>query len=80
MITGVVLIKVERLKEKFAYDEIKNIKEVKDIHNLLGLFDIYIKIECKNHEELSKIVIGKIRSIDGVLETKTLPAVQYEVM
>lgn len=80
MSTGVVLVKVERLKEKFVYDEIKNIKEVKDIHNLLGLYDIYAKIECKDHEELSKIVIKKIQRIEGVVETKTLPAVEYEVI
>ena len=77
MVTAVVLIKVEPLKEKRVFVELQKIKGIKDLHQILGMYDIYMKIVCNTYEELSKIVLDDIRNIHGVLDTRTLPEAQF---
>lgn len=35
-------------------------------------YDMIAKIRTENHEELGKFVLHKIRSLEGVIDTKTL--------
>ncbi len=77
MVTAVILIKVEPLKEKRVYQELQKIKGIKDLHQILGLYDIYLKLDCTTYEELSKIVLDQIRNIPGVVDTRTLPEAKF---
>jgi DNA-binding Lrp family transcriptional regulator len=43
---------------------------------LFGEFDLIAKIDAEDFEELGEIVFKKIRSIKGVIDTKTLTGVQ----
>lgn len=80
MVTAVVLIKVETFKEKQVFSELQGIKEIKDAHQILGLYDIYLKIVCDTYEELSTIVLERIRNIPGVLDSRTLPEAKFTTM
>lgn len=77
MFISLVLIKTEIGKENEVEDKIHEISGVREAHLLFGVYDISVKIECNSIEELTHIVIDKIRRIPGVKETKTLPGVQY---
>ncbi len=77
MLVSLVLIKCETGKETEVEEAIHKIKGVREAHLLFGVYDISVKVECENIEELTKIVIDEIRRIPGVKETKTLPGVQY---
>jgi DNA-binding Lrp family transcriptional regulator len=77
LVTAVILIKVEPLKEKRVYRELQKIGGIADLHQILGLYDIYLKIECETYEELSKIVLDEIRNIPGVVDTRTLPEARF---
>ena len=72
MATGFALLSISPLHEKTVYERLKTIKEVTEIHPLFGEYDILVKIECPDMDSIGDVVINKIRSTKGVVDTKTL--------
>jgi DNA-binding Lrp family transcriptional regulator len=56
-----------------AYRELKKIEEVKELTPLFGEYDLIARVEARDFNVLSRIVLNKIRMIPGVLDTMTLP-------
>ncbi len=71
-----VLISTVPGKEMEVYEKISKIKYVVEIHPLFGEYDLIVKIDVKDFSELGKIVIEKLRTIDGVIDTKTLTGIK----
>ncbi len=74
---GFILISTAPAKEHQVYNELLKIKEIIELHPLFGEYDLIAKVEAKDLEELGKIVVEKIRSIDGVADTKTLTGTKF---
>ncbi len=72
MAIGFALLSISPLKEKEVYEKLNTITEIVEVHPLFGEFDILVKIECRDIDEIGSIVISKIRSTNGVMDTKTL--------
>ena len=72
MATGFALLSISPLYEKSVYGSLKNIQEITEIHPLFGEFDILVKIECSDIDHIGEVVIQKIRSLKGVVDSKTL--------
>ncbi|EQD36384.1 transcription regulator, partial [mine drainage metagenome] len=49
---------------------------VVEVHPLFGEYDLIVKIDASDFSELGKIVIEKIRTIEGVIDTKTLTGIK----
>ncbi|MCL4325620.1 MAG: Lrp/AsnC ligand binding domain-containing protein [Candidatus Thermoplasmatota archaeon] len=77
MVVGFVLISTSPAKEHEVYDELKTIKDITELHPLFGEFDFIAKVEAENFDTLGKVVVDKIRSISGVIDTKTLTGIQF---
>ncbi|MFP3318354.1 MAG: Lrp/AsnC ligand binding domain-containing protein [Thermoplasmata archaeon] len=77
MAIGFVLISTAPGKEHEVYDELRKIKEIIELHPLFGEYDLIAKVEAKDFNELGKIVVDKIRSIPGVIDTKTLTGIKF---
>jgi len=77
MALGFVLIKISPRREKEVYDTLSSIEEVEELYPLFGEYDLIAKIVVKDFEQLSEIVVKKIRSVEGVLETKTLTGAKF---
>ncbi len=77
MALGFVLIKVSPMREREVYEKIANLEEVEELYPLFGEYDLIAKVVVKDFEELSDVVINKIRPIKGVLETKTLTGARF---
>lgn len=77
MALGFVLIKIAPGKEKRVYERIASLKEVEELYPLFGEYDLIAKVVVKDFEELSEVVVNKIRSIEGVVETKTLTGAKF---
>jgi DNA-binding Lrp family transcriptional regulator len=69
---GFVLIHVSTLREFEVFNKLSKIPEVIELHPLFGEYDLIAKIEAKDYETIGKILIHKIRTIDGILYTSTL--------
>jgi len=72
MAIGFVLINAAPAHEHEVYNKLSKVPEIVEVHPLFGEFDIIAKIEAENFEKLGTLVVEKIRSIDGVIDTKTL--------
>lgn len=60
------------MHEKAVYEELSKIQEIIEIHPLFGEFDILVKIQSNDIDSIGNIVINKIRSIKGIMDTKTM--------
>jgi DNA-binding Lrp family transcriptional regulator len=72
MAIGFILINAAPAHEHEVYNKLSKVPEIVEVHPLFGEFDIIAKIESEDFERLGNIIVNKIRSIDGVIDTKTL--------
>ncbi len=71
-----VLIRVIPGKEQDVYNLVSTLKYVTEIHPILGEFDIIARIETEDLSKIGKLVIQDIRTISGVVDTKTLTEIK----
>jgi DNA-binding Lrp family transcriptional regulator len=76
MVIGYVLISVAPSQIKRIFKELSSIPEINELSALFGEYDIIAKIDATNVEQLAKIVIKKIRTIEGIVDTRTLRGVK----
>ena len=72
MTIGYVLINAAPAHEHEVYTKLSKIPKIVEVHPLFGEFDLIAKIEVRDFERLGNLVINEIRSIKGVIDTKTL--------
>ena len=72
MSIGFILIKAAPALEHEVYTKLSKIQEIIDLQPLFGEYDLIAKIEAEDFEKLGEIVINNIRSIKGIIDTKTL--------
>lgn len=72
MATGFALLSISPLHEKEVFETLKETSEIVEVHPIFGEYDILLKIECPDIDSIGDVVIKKIRSIKGVVDTKTL--------
>jgi len=77
MAVGFVLINVATAHEHEVYNKLSKIPQVVELHPLFGEYDLIAKIEANDFEELGTIIVNKIRTIVGVLDTKTLTGLSF---
>ena len=77
MAIGFVLINVTPAQEHDVYNRLSKIPQVVELHALFGEYDLIVKIHANDFEELGTIIVNKIRSITGVLDTKTLTGLTF---
>jgi len=76
MAIGFVLINAAPAHEHEVYTKLSKVPEIVEVHPLFGEFDLIAKMDAEDFEKLGEIVLNKIRSIEGVIDTKTLTGVQ----
>ena len=78
MAVGFVLISTAPAHEHEVYNELLKVKEIVELHPLFGEYDLIAKVEAPDFEKLGEIVVKKIRSIKGVVDTKTLTGTKFQ--
>ncbi len=77
MAVGFVLISAAPAREHDVYNKLSKVPEIIELHPLFGEYDLIAKIEADDFENLGVVVVNKIRSIDGVIDTKTLTGTKF---
>ena len=77
MAVGFVLINIAPHHESDVYHKLTQIREIVELHPLFGEYDLIAKIEANDFEEMGKLVVNKIRSIKGVINTKTMTGLNF---
>ena len=57
-------------------DEIKQLEDVKEVHGVFGAYDIIVKLESANVENLRDTITWKIRKLNRVRSTLTLMTIE----
>jgi len=76
MVIAFVLIRVgtgEQLNiAKLVKEKISKIEGVVKVYGVYGRYDVVAQVETPTLEELGRVIVDKVRAIDGVLSTETL--------
>jgi hypothetical protein len=72
MVKGYILIKLVPGLESSALSQIRATPGVLDVNLVFGQWDAIAVAEAKTIFELSKIIVGEVRGIQGVQDTTTL--------
>jgi len=76
MATAYVLINCDLGFDTEIIDEIKQLDEVKEAHGIFGAYDIIVKLESDNVENLKDVITWKIRKLNRVRSTLTLMTIE----
>jgi len=66
---------VSPLHEHEVFNKLSKIPEIIELHPLFGEYDFIAKIEAKDYESIGQVIIHKIRTIEGIIDTKTLTGI-----
>ena len=72
MVKGYLLIKLVPGLESDALSQIRAIPGISDVNLVFGQWDAVAIAETKSLFELSRIIIGEVRGVQGVQDTATL--------
>ncbi|MEE8241866.1 MAG: Lrp/AsnC ligand binding domain-containing protein [candidate division NC10 bacterium] len=79
MVKAYVLVRLVPGFESNAISQMSVIPGVKDIIVVFGRWDAIIQVEAKTLTELSRLMIGQIRGVQGVQATETLVAAEMSL-
>jgi DNA-binding Lrp family transcriptional regulator len=75
VIQAYVLIQTEVGKAAQVAKEVREIEGVAEAEDVTGPYDVIVRAEAKNVDELGKLVVAKIQSVEGITRTLTCPVV-----
>jgi hypothetical protein len=72
MVKGYLLIKLVPGLEEDALSQIRATPGITDLNLVFGQWDAIATAEAKTLFELAKVIVGEVRSVQGVQDTTTL--------
>ena len=70
-----ILIQTEVGKAAAVAAAIADIKGVILAEDVTGPYDVIVRAEARNVDELGKLVVAKVQTLDGITRTLTCPVV-----
>ena len=77
MAVGFILIKTEPSKEQQVYEALSEVDDIVELHPLFGEYDLIAKVETGDFYDLGQVVVQKIRTLEGVIDTPTHPGTTF---
>ena len=75
MVQAYILIQTEVGKAASVAKSIQDIKGVTNAEDVTGPYDVIVRAEARNVDELGKLVVARVQSVDGITRTLTCPVV-----
>ena len=75
VVQAYILIQTEVGKAAAVAREIADLKGVTQAEDVTGPYDVIVRAEAKNVDELGKMVVARVQSVDGITRTLTCPVV-----
>ena len=70
-----ILIQTEVGKAASVARAIHDIKGVTQAEDVTGPYDVIVRAEARNVDELGKLVVARVQSVPGITRTLTCPVV-----
>ena len=77
MAIGFILINTAPTHEHEVYNKLLKAPQIIELHPLFGEYDLIAKVESEDFEGVGDVVLNTIRSIEGVIDTKTLTGTKF---
>jgi DNA-binding Lrp family transcriptional regulator len=75
VVTAYILIQTEVGKAAKVTTEIVDITGVQQAQAVTGPYDVIVRAEARNLDELGKLVVARVQAVDGITRTLTCPIV-----
>lgn len=75
MVQAYILIQTEVGKAASVAKAVREIEGVLEAEDVTGPYDVIVRAEAKNVDELGKLVVAKIQGVEGITRTLTCPVV-----
>ena len=75
MVQAYILIQTEVGKAATVAIQIAEIPGVTQAEDVTGPYDVIVRAEAKNVDELGKLVVARIQAVAGITRTLTCPVV-----
>jgi DNA-binding Lrp family transcriptional regulator len=79
MVKAYVLIKTASGKEDDVLRDLINLNLVEEAHKVFGMYDLVAEVIGRDMETVVDVVTGKIRKVEGMIDTQTLLVVDAEI-
>lgn len=76
MLTAVILIKASREGLRSLGPKLADVEGVAEVYTVTGEWDFVAIIRVREHDELARVVTGKLAALAGILSTNTMVAFQ----
>ena len=74
MLAAFVLIDALPARVASLASELADVEGVAEVYSVAGECDLVAIVRVRRHEELAEVVTGRIGSLDGIVETRTMVA------
>lgn len=75
MVTAYILILTEVGKAAQVAQAVSQIEGVESAEDVTGPYDVIVRAQAKDMDELGRLVVARIQAIDGIDRTLTCPVV-----
>ena len=75
VVQAYILIQTEVGKAASVARQIAELKGVTQAEDVTGPYDVIVRAEAKNVDELGKMVVAKVQGVDGITRTLTCPVI-----
>ena len=75
MVTAYILIQAEVGKAAQVANDIIGITGVQQAQAVTGPYDVIVRAEARNIDELGQLVVARVQAVDGITRTLTCPVV-----
>jgi DNA-binding Lrp family transcriptional regulator len=75
MVQAYILIQTEVGKAASVAREISGMKGVTLAEDVTGPYDVIVRAEARNIDEMGRMVVAQVQSVDGITRTLTCPVV-----
>ena len=75
MVTAYILIQTEVGKAAQVAEEVGDIDGVVSAEDVTGPYDVIVRAEARNVDDLGKLVVARVQAVDGITRTLTCPVV-----
>ena len=75
MVQAYILIQTEVGKAAAVAEAIAGLEGVAQAEDVTGPYDVIVRAEARNVDELGKLVVSKVQNLEGITRTLTCPVV-----
>ena len=75
MVTAYILVQTEVGKAAQVAEKIVELEGVQQAEDVTGPYDVIVRAEARDIDELGKLVVARVQAVEGITRTLTCPVV-----